>query len=46
MLQKLERLSGKFLDAITNKYVTILLLSVLFLTFIIGCVGYAVTHII
>ena len=45
MLQKLERLSGKFLDAITSKQTTIIMLAITFLTFIVWCVGYAITHI-
>ena len=44
MLKKLDRLSGKILDTITNKYTTILMLSTLFFIFILGCVGYAVMH--
>ena len=45
MLEKLDKLSGKFLDAITSTQTTIIAVAITFLTFIVWCVGYAITHI-
>ena len=46
MLEKLDKLSGRILDGFTSKQVTFLFIASLVLCFILGCVGYAIMHII